>query len=263
MPGQSLKKIVSAMALAIAAIVAIAAPAGYFAINYSNESEVLAFKARLNAGRVAQYVYTHDDLWQYQQLRLAELIQLPERGEEPLRQIIYDKAGRLVLDEGAISESLVMRQRAPILVGNSIIGSLVIERSMRPILYGAGLAALLGLLLGFAVYFAVRSFPLQALDRALNALRKSEVSLAEQNEQLHISETKLSDALNMARAGHWEYDFVNDRFTFNDNFYRMFHTTAEAIGGYTMTAADYARRFVHPDDMRIVGAEIKAAIEFE
>ena len=61
----------------------------------------MTFKARLNAARVAQYIYTHGGMWQYQQLRLAELIQLPETGEQPIRQKIYDQANRLVLEEGA------------------------------------------------------------------------------------------------------------------------------------------------------------------
>lgn len=78
---------------------------------------------------------------------------------------------------------------------------------------------------------------------------------------LRTSERNLSIALQMARAGYWEYDVAEDCFTFNDNFYRIFRTTAEAVGGYTMSSADYARRFVHPDDMEIVAAETKAAIE--
>ena len=46
----------------------------------------MTFKARLNAARVAQYIYTHDGMWQYQQLRLSELIQLPDAGAQPIRQ---------------------------------------------------------------------------------------------------------------------------------------------------------------------------------
>jgi PAS domain S-box-containing protein/putative nucleotidyltransferase with HDIG domain len=78
---------------------------------------------------------------------------------------------------------------------------------------------------------------------------------------LRASERNLSIALQMARAGYWEYDVAADRFTFNDNFYRIFHTSAEAVGGYVMSSAEYAQRFVHPDDMGIVAAEVRAAIE--
>ncbi len=77
---------------------------------------------------------------------------------------------------------------------------------------------------------------------------------------LRLSEAQLSNALAIARAGHWEYDVASDRFTFNDNFYRIFHTTAERVGGYTMSSAEYARRFVHPEEIGIVAREVQAAV---
>lgn len=80
-------------------------------------------------------------------------------------------------------------------------------------------------------------------------------------EALRISESQLTTALQMARAGHWEYDVASDTFTFNDNFYRIFHTTAEQAGGYRMSSGDYARRFCHPDDVPLVGEEVRRAIE--
>ena len=80
-------------------------------------------------------------------------------------------------------------------------------------------------------------------------------------EELRTSEAQLSNALRIAQAGHWEYDVQTDTFTFNDNFYRIFRTTVEDVGGYTMSSAEYARRFCHPDDMPMVSREIQTAIE--
>lgn len=80
-------------------------------------------------------------------------------------------------------------------------------------------------------------------------------------EALRRSEAQLSNALQIARAGHWEYDVASDTFTFNDNFYRIFRTTAEEVGGYKMTSAEYARRFCHPEDAYLVAKETRAAIE--
>jgi two-component system, cell cycle sensor histidine kinase and response regulator CckA len=80
-------------------------------------------------------------------------------------------------------------------------------------------------------------------------------------EALQTSKEQLSEALEMAHLGHWEYDVPNDRFTFNDNFYRIFRTSAVQVGGYSMPSAEYARRFVHPDDGPMVGEEVRKAIE--
>jgi len=78
---------------------------------------------------------------------------------------------------------------------------------------------------------------------------------------LRISETQLSNAMKLARLGHWEYDVEKDIFTFNDNFYAIFCTSADEVGGYTMSSAEYANRFVYPDDIVLVGIEVKNAIE--
>src|SRR5665647_1978520 len=83
MPIIPLRKLVSAIGLSVAITFAVATPSMYFIHDYINVSAKMTFKARLNAARVAQYIYTHDGMWQYQQLRLAELIQLPETGQQP------------------------------------------------------------------------------------------------------------------------------------------------------------------------------------
>lgn len=80
-------------------------------------------------------------------------------------------------------------------------------------------------------------------------------------EELKASRAQLSNALEIAHLGHWVYDVPGDLFTFNEQFYKLFKTTTEKIGGYTMKSADYARRFVHPDDIAIVAKETQKAID--
>jgi two-component system NtrC family sensor kinase len=80
-------------------------------------------------------------------------------------------------------------------------------------------------------------------------------------EELSKTQAKLSSAVQMAHLGPWEYDAINDLFFFSDAFYELFHTTAEDVGGYTMSSAEYARRFVHPGDAHLVTEEVRKALE--
>ncbi len=80
-------------------------------------------------------------------------------------------------------------------------------------------------------------------------------------EERNSLQVQLSNAIEMANLGHWEYDVIADLFTFNDHFYKIFGTTVEEIGGYAMSSSEYARRFVHPEDRTVVEAEIRKAIE--
>ncbi|MBI5295206.1 MAG: GAF domain-containing protein [Chloroflexi bacterium] len=92
-----------------------------------------------------------------------------------------------------------------------------------------------------------------------------QLSLALENARLFqkvsASEAQLSEALRIARLANWEFDFLTDTFTFNDQFYNMMHTSVEREGGYTMSSARYVERFVHPEDAYLVGLEIQKAIE--
>ena len=80
-------------------------------------------------------------------------------------------------------------------------------------------------------------------------------------EKLHESGAKLDEAMKIAKLGMWEYDVDRDQFKFNDQFYTLLHTTAEREGGYIMSSKHYAQKFVHPDDMSLVGSETQKALE--
>ena len=72
---------------------------------------------------------------------------------------------------------------------------------------------------------------------------------------------KLSDALEIARLGPYEFDFKRNVFVFNDHFYKIFRTTTEQMGGNTMPPDEYFRRFVHPDDLQYLQESYQELIE--
>jgi diguanylate cyclase (GGDEF)-like protein/PAS domain S-box-containing protein len=141
------------------------------------------------------------------------------------------------------------------------------------------------LILGVAWMIARRiSRPIGALARASRAIRTGRhdvrakldgppeiMEVAQEfNEMLNVrlqveaalrtSEAKLSEALNLARLGHWEYEVIGDVFVFNDQFYSLHRTTAELMGGYRMNSADFARRLVYPDDAPRIREHIQQAL---
>ncbi len=70
----------------------------------------------------------------------------------------------------------------------------------------------------------------------------TDITQRKQAEQiLRQSEAQLSQALQISKLAYWEYDVEKDLFQFNDQFYSIFHTTAEQEGGYQLSSAQYAR----------------------
>ncbi len=80
-------------------------------------------------------------------------------------------------------------------------------------------------------------------------------------EELENLQIKLSNAIEMAHLGPWEYDFANDLFTFTDYFYKIYNTTAMEVGGYIMSSAEHIRRFIHPEDVPYIKEVFRKSIE--
>jgi len=96
---------------------------------------------------------------------------------------------------------------------------------------------------------------------AVTGIVRDVTKFKQAEEALRTNEARLSNAMKIAHLGYWEYDVADDRFTFNDYFYDIFHTTAEQVGGYKMKPARYAELFLHPDDRQVVAIEMKKALE--
>ena len=218
----SLRSLVSRIGLAVAIVTAISVPSAFVLVGYLNMADTLTFKARLNGDRISQYIYTHDNLWQYQQVRLVEQLKLPMSDEESVQQKIYTKDDKLVLEDGPPLEAPVITRRAMIVVTGTTRGYIDVAASFRDTLYWSAAAALLSSLLGFAMYFAVRVFPLRVLDRTLGALQSSQQTLATQNTRFDAALTNMSQGLCM-------FDADEKLVLFNAHFPEIYGLAPETI----------------------------------
>ncbi len=170
---RTLRGVVGAIGLSIAITTAVSAPVAYFLVGYSNLAGVLDFQADLNSRYLARYIYSHDALWQYQRVRLAELLEHTNVNKDGVRKRIFDSEGVLVLDEGPDLASPVIVRTSPTVVGGAVVGRVEIETSLQALLWETGQVALLSFLLGFGVFLAVRVLPLRVLDQTLGRLEST------------------------------------------------------------------------------------------
>jgi PAS domain-containing protein len=76
----------------------------------------------------------------------------------------------------------------------------------------------------------------------LAKMRRRVTALEKTDEALRTTRLQLSEAMDLAGIVYWEIDLNTNTFIFNDAFYALYGTTAEAEGGYRMEAAEYRRR---------------------
>lgn len=88
----------------------------------------------------------------------------------------------------------------------------------------------------------------EMIDKLLNAKQKIE-----------YSEKKLKQSQNIAKLGAWELDMQTAIFTLNDNFYSLYRTTVEEMGGYTLSAKEYSEKFLFPEEVQFIIEEIEKA----
>jgi diguanylate cyclase (GGDEF)-like protein len=170
----TLRRLLSAIGIALAVIAALAIPAGYLFVGYSYTISNLEFRADLNAASAARYIQAHERLWQFQYVRLAELIELNRTPGAPVRHRIFDAAGHMVLeDSDHVVTAPVARVTRPIIVSGRTVGRVEAEGSVRPLLTSGALVAALSLLLAFGIYLAMRIFPVRFLDHTLGKLERT------------------------------------------------------------------------------------------
>jgi PAS domain S-box-containing protein len=91
------------------------------------------------------------------------------------------------------------------------------------------------------------------ISRDITSRKESELAL-------QMSRHQLSEAMDLAKLVHWEFDAASGMFTFDDRFYELYGTSAEREGGNQMSAEKYAFEFVYPVDVHIVKAEIDKSL---
>ena len=113
--------------------------------------------------------------------------------------------------------------------------------------------AIEGIILIIAVLFSL--FFARQLTLPIKRLSK------EMEEGVNTGRMHLVDAMDMARIAYWEFDLKTGQFIFDDAFYTLYGTSAEAEGGYRMAAEDYFQRFIHPDDLPIARQSAEKSLQ--
>ena len=170
-----LRSLVTVFGLFVSFATFLLIPAGYFVLTYSQGVNELEFSARLKANRLAKYIYSHQELWQYQTARLDQLIEVPEANEAGQRTRVFDAKGNLVTNAGDAPAFPFATRSAPILVASLEVGRIETASTFRPALIGTGYVALFSGLFGFGMFFVLRILPLRFIDRTLAALTRQTV----------------------------------------------------------------------------------------
>jgi diguanylate cyclase (GGDEF)-like protein/PAS domain S-box-containing protein len=163
--GDPSSRLLGALIVAVAVMLAIAVPAGYFAVRHAAIAAAVQTRADVKAEVINQAIGASPDMWRYEEHRLRELlVRLPIELSDEDARIITDN-GDLVAESPHELQRPVLTREAQLFDSGARVGHVEVQRSLKPLIVETTAFAGLGIVLAAALLALLRGQ--QARERAL------------------------------------------------------------------------------------------------
>jgi PAS domain S-box-containing protein len=172
--GMPVGRMTTILAGAVALVLALVPPIGYFAMARQYMMGVAGAEAAAAAGVTAEFLSGQPETWQFQVHRLERIL-LRTAGQDPTDQDhqfrILGSRGNVLIEVGARPRWPSLRSEAGLFDSGVRVGTLQIVHSMAPVLTRTALIALASTLAGLLIFVPLRLLPLRALARSEEQLQ--------------------------------------------------------------------------------------------
>jgi len=162
------------VAVGLVLFVATVIPVGYLTARLQYDKGTIATIAHTRAYLLTQHVARSPQLWQFEEHRLTEYVLHGMLGEgDEDHRMVLDAQGRVLVESpnGALLAWPVVRHVAPVHDAGQVVGSYVVERSVRSLLVYTLVVALTTVGLAGMLLALLKAAPLRALRRFESDLR--------------------------------------------------------------------------------------------
>jgi len=128
----SLRRI-SYLAMLVSLSVGVLPPAVFFALEYRYQDAAIRTEVQINARLVSDLVNRNPELWQFEQLRLEELLGNRPKDGNSIKEIreIFNISGHSVARSADALSHPVVRARSPVFNAGRVVGAMEVTRSLR------------------------------------------------------------------------------------------------------------------------------------
>ncbi|MES3003695.1 MAG: response regulator [Pseudomonadota bacterium] len=190
-----MERLLSITAAVIAAIVALAIPLGYFAVNYESDLAEVRTEIHITSTLVSDIVNSNPVAWRFEQSRLEELLSRRPWNLEPEARKLLDVRGELVAESSDALRAPVLEERLDVHDATGKVGTLVIARSQRPLVHETIALALVAALLAAVAYACLRIFPTRMLRNTVDLLVREREGRREERSRQQAILRSLIDAM--------------------------------------------------------------------
>ncbi|QXE89360.1 putative bifunctional diguanylate cyclase/phosphodiesterase [Geomonas subterranea] len=170
---QSIRRSTTLTAGILSAVLTVVPPAIYFVMAFSHMTGVIETEGEINARVVGTLVVANPRMWEFEELRLKEL--LARRSTETAeKRVLYNLQGQVIAESSDKMLPPLLSQTFPVHDAGHQVANLVVSRSLAPTLMVTALLFCLGALAAGFTFFRLRTVPLRAIDNAYRSLKQSE-----------------------------------------------------------------------------------------
>ncbi|MFA5183018.1 MAG: ATP-binding protein [Syntrophales bacterium] len=211
----SITRTSSVLTAIVSLIVAVSIPAAYFAITYQHMEGSVNAEIALSARAIEGLVNNNPLSWQFEELRLQEILERRLAHDNRDKRIIRDMQGQIIAQtsEPVPNPSLTFSQ--PIYDSGAQVGRVDIYRSISTLIARTAIIGAGSVLSGIMIFLLFRTFPLRAVQRAYHDL--------EENEQ------RLTLALKSGVFGVWDLDIKKNVMVWDDKTYEIYGVSRDSV----------------------------------
>lgn len=238
----SITRTSSVLTAIISLIVAIAIPAGYFIIDYQHMGGSAKAEIALSARAIEGLVNNNPLSWQFEEIRLQEILERRLNYDNREKRIIRDMQGQIIAQTSDPLPNPALTFSQPIYDSGTPVARVEIERSISPLIARTALTSVFSVLSGIVIFLVFRTFPLRAVRRAYHDL--------EENEQ------RLSLALSAGNFGVWDWDIKKNVMVWDDRMYEIYDVSKDSIS----VVVEAWQNRIHLEDRDRVLEDIKTGV---
>jgi two-component system, NtrC family, sensor kinase len=172
-PKKSIIMIMRALGAFSASVFAIAIPSIYFATSITAVKQTLTLEAAYVARSIGKIIQTRPDLWEFESVRLREIISKPLIHNVAHEGEIRTAAGKLVIKTDFTDARPIISVSAPFFDSGQLAGSILIIHSIRTQIITTALLGILSSLFGCLIYYIFRTYPIRKLENTLTDLQRA------------------------------------------------------------------------------------------
>jgi two-component system, cell cycle sensor histidine kinase and response regulator CckA len=175
--GLSITDISSILTAIISLIIAITVPTAYFIITYQYMIGSANTEMVLSAREVERLVINNPTSWQFEEIRLQEILERRIDHSYRDNRIIRDLRGNIVAETKGHLARPVLTVNQPIFDSGMIVGRIELKRSFDALIVRTSFICVFSILLAITIFFIFRLFPLRAIRETYHLLEENEQRL--------------------------------------------------------------------------------------